>query len=103
MALEFTKSQQATTGFVNRLIARLDPVVEIAGKTANEIKKEAAKKRPKTQPDVEVQTSSKKRPPPPPPAAAVKAIETAAVEGAKKKVYPRELHRQMPIWRSKRT
>ena len=59
-------------------------MAETAGQTATEIKKVAERKRSKPQPDVEVETSSKKRPPPPPPAAAVKAIERAAVEGAKK-------------------
>ena len=91
LASEVAKSQQATTELVNRIVGRLTPMAETAGQTATEIKKVAARKRSKPQPDVEVETSSKKRPPPPPPASAVKAIETAAVEGAKANL-------QVPIW-----
>ena len=84
MALEFTKSQQLANDLVNRLLGRLNPMAEDAGKAANEIKKAMAKKRAKPLPDVEAETSSKKKPPPPPPAAAIKAIEKAAMDGIKK-------------------
>jgi hypothetical protein len=56
MAETLAKSQQGTNELVNTLIGRLRPMANDAGETANEIKKESAKKKPRKQLDISVDT-----------------------------------------------